>query len=275
MSNSEALSTRTNRNQIGSFKSNNDFSQFNSQEALKRITSSLRNDEFSTNPEITSAISDPFGLFLEVDERLLDTNKFVESGDDDKNETLNQQEAIKLIKTFVPADTLKDTKALKRLFKKYDLNGDGELSKTEIKSPRKLIEEATVKNTKDLAELAIDLGDEDEDGGLNDKELSHFIESYYSSSGSSEQLKDEYIKKVTQNIFKELDKDGNDKLNIPEMQALFDSMIQNMDVIDGTGALKAFEPKEEEGTAVNKKDDYSSLVNIQFSQPELRANASA
>lgn len=113
-----------------------------------------------------------------------------------------------LLKHFTSA---KDKTELESTFKKLDTNGDGFLSKDELRDGYKEMFGADF-NQKDLEEL-IEVADINSDGKLSYQE-------WVTAAMNREQF---MTGKQLEEIFSELDEDGNQRISIGELSALLGS----------------------------------------------------
>lgn len=260
MSNISSLNPRTDNQQLNSPINSQGF---DSQAAIRQVVqSALGGDTFSSETLPVIPGTNPFAVGL-TEEEAITSEKLIEVGDTDKNNSLDKTEFLDLMKDFIFGFEIKSDKALKRLFKELDANNDGQLSLEEINNPLELLNKAKIKDMRDIAELALDRGDANEDGGIDDEELTPMVSNYFAKHAeSAEQRSEEYSKNIIKNIFTKLDKDNNDRLDINELEELFKEMARNIDPIDGKGAFKSFEVKEDE-------EKTNSLEDIEFTQPQI------
>lgn len=169
--------------------------------------------------------------------------EFISQNDKDKNSTINKQEFIAGTSSLVLGGRLKSAKLLEKIFANLDKNRDGELSIDELADMQEIANKVEVRNLSDLAETIVSERDKDDDGKLSPDEFNACLARYYTKIDDPSKLQNsDFMKKLSDNIFKKFDEDGDGKLNANELEKLFNFMVQNMDV-EGRGAFTPLEPQ--------------------------------
>ncbi|MBT3202541.1 MAG: hypothetical protein HN350_21795 [Phycisphaerales bacterium] len=142
--------------------------------------------------------------------------------DADKNGTLDEKETAAMEKAQAEGKATYD-RWRKDWVKKYDSDGDGELSETESKAAR----EKVAAEFKELRDKWTSKWDTDKDGKLSEAERTEMRESMRSRAAD---------------IKKEIDTDDDGKISMDERRAFFDKLKKTYDA-DGDGVLSPDEAR--------------------------------